>query len=88
MSAGQGSSEVSGLHGNRQRVRLVDHHFALRTPAWLSGPDQHSLVTVHSPILAWRLVTATAGTAVFRLRLQTEHPSSPLQELSLYGWPP
>src|SRR3954449_2163750 len=43
--------ERLGLLGNGQRVRAVDHRFALSRPALLSAPDKKSLVSVNSPIL-------------------------------------
>src|SRR3954447_18890100 len=52
-----------GLLGDGQRVRAVDHRFALSRPALLSAPDKKSLVSVSSPILACNVFTSTAGVA-------------------------
>ncbi len=40
------------LPGDRQRVRTVDHRFALSMPALLSAPSKKSFSSVSSPILA------------------------------------
>src|SRR5215212_5960159 len=54
-----------GLLGDRQIMGAVDQRCALSRPALLSAPDQKSLVSVSSPILACNVFTSTAGAADF-----------------------
>src|SRR5215207_11375479 len=63
VDAAAADPERLSLLGERQRVRVVDHRFALSRPALLSAPDKKSLVSVSSPILACNVFTSTAGAA-------------------------
>src|SRR3954447_11918555 len=63
VDAAAADPECFGLPGKRQRVRAVDHCFALSRPALLSAADKKSLVSVSSPILACNVFTSTAGGA-------------------------
>ena len=75
--------ERLGLLGNGQRVRAVDHRFALSRPALLSAPDkivgQRQLAALRVP----RLHVHRRG--CFRLRLPPEYPGSAVQELRRPG---
>src|SRR4029079_19500222 len=69
--------ERLGLRGERQRVRAVDHRFALSRPALLSAPDKKSLVSISSPILACNVFTSTAGVDGSDLRSAPDTPAPP-----------
>src|SRR4051812_15090181 len=66
-----------GLLSDGQRVRAVDHRFALSRPALLSAPDKKSLVNVSSPILACNVFTSTAGVAGSDLGSEPNTPAAP-----------
>jgi hypothetical protein len=75
--------ECLGLLRDRQRVRAVDHRFALSRPALPSAPDkivgQRQLADLRVP----RLHVHRRG--CFRLRLPPEYPGSAVQELRRPG---
>lgn len=58
------------LPAHRQRVRTVDHRFALgNSPALPSAPDKKSFTNVSSPILACNVFSPfTAANATFALK--------------------
>lgn len=54
--------QLPRLPGHRQRVRSVDHRFALgNNPALPSAPDKKSFTNVNSPILSRNVFTSIAG---------------------------
>src|SRR4051812_23288518 len=66
-----------GLLGDRQIMGAVDHRFALSRPALLSAPDNKSLVSVSSPILACSVFTSTAGVDGSDLGSEPNTPAAP-----------
>src|SRR3954466_15605040 len=66
-----------GLLGDGQRVRAVDHRFALSRPALLSAADKKSFVSVSSPILACNVFTSTAGVDGSDLGSDPNTPAAP-----------
>src|SRR3954470_24052788 len=66
-----------GLLGDCQIMGAVDHRFALSRPALLSDPDNKSLVSVSSPILACSVITSTAGVAGSDLGSEPNTPAAP-----------
>src|SRR3954452_18281321 len=67
--------ERLGLLGNGQRVRAVDHRFALSRPALLSAPDKR--LVPGSPILAYNVFTSTAGVDGSDLGSDPNTPAAP-----------
>jgi hypothetical protein len=65
------------LLDDRQIMVAVDRRFALGRPALLSAPDKKSLVSVSSPILAWSVLTSTAGAVDAALGSEPNTPAAP-----------
>src|SRR4051794_1691339 len=62
---------------DRQVVLAVDHRFALGRPALPSAPSKKSLASVSSPILAWSVLTSTAGAVDAALGSEPNTPAAP-----------
>src|SRR4051794_1392720 len=65
------------LAGDGQVVRPVDHRLALSSPALPSAPAKKSLVSVSSPILAWRVLMSTAAAPGSVLAADPNTPAAP-----------
>src|SRR5215210_2168838 len=86
-------ADVQGfrLAGDGQVVRPVDHRLALSSPALPSAPAKKSFVSVSSPILAWSVLTSTAGALGSGLAsapntLAAPSSSSAFQAVIWFGW--
>src|SRR3954454_1704257 len=79
------------LAGDGQVMRSVDHRLALSSPALPSAPAKKSFVSVSSPILAWSVLTSTAGTLGSGLVADPNTPAAPssssaFQAVIWFGW--
>src|SRR3954464_11688368 len=65
------------LAGGGKGLPSGDHRLALSSPALPSAPAKKSFVSVSSPILAWSVLTSTAGAPGSGLAADPNTPAAP-----------